>query len=111
MDKLRNEGNMQPVGKAAFALHLEAESGVYAHEQNNIPELDVPDRERFESDPAAWAYFQAAPLGYRKTILHWITKAKREETRRAAGATSAGVRNGQATNLISAQCSRCSRGG
>jgi len=53
-----------------------------AHERSNIPELDVPDRERFERNAAAWAYFQAAPPGHRKTILNWITSAKRQETRR-----------------------------
>ena len=79
---LRNKGKMQTIGEAAFALRLEAKSGVYAHEQSNIPELDVADRERFENNAAAWAYFQATPPGYRKTILHWITKAKRQDTRR-----------------------------
>lgn len=82
MGKLRNEGKMQAMGEAAFALRLEAKSGVYAHERSNIPELDVPDRERFANNAEAWAYFQATPPGYRKTILHWITKAKRQETRR-----------------------------
>ena len=41
-----------------------------------------PDRERFERNATAWAYFQVAPPSYRKTILDWITNVKRQETRR-----------------------------
>jgi uncharacterized protein YdeI (YjbR/CyaY-like superfamily) len=81
MDKLRAEGKMQPAGEAAFALRLAAKSGIYAHERSDVPALLDAERERFQRDAAAWDYFQAAPPGYRKTILHWITSAKREETR------------------------------
>jgi uncharacterized protein YdeI (YjbR/CyaY-like superfamily) len=38
-------------------------------------------RGRFQRDAAARDTFQAAPPGYRKNVLHWITKAKREATR------------------------------
>lgn len=81
MEKLRAEGKMTSAGEAVFALRNEAKSGIYAHERSDIPELAAPERERFQQNMAAWDYFQAAPPGYRKTILHWITKAKREETR------------------------------
>ncbi|WBS00554.1 YdeI/OmpD-associated family protein [Pseudoduganella sp. SL102] len=81
MDKLRAEGKMTPAGEAAFALRTEAKSGIYAHERSDMPELADAERERFQRDKAAWDYFQAAPPGYRKTLLHWITKAKREDTR------------------------------
>jgi len=30
---------------------------------------------------AAWAFFKATPPSYRKVMLHWITTAKRPETR------------------------------
>lgn len=81
MGKLRSEGKMQPAGETAFALRLEAKSGIYAHERSDIPELDDAERERFEHNSSAWDYFQAAPPGYRKTVLHWITKAKLPKTR------------------------------
>ena len=32
-------------------------------------------------DPAAWAFFQAQPPGYRKMANWFITSAKKEETR------------------------------
>ena len=81
MEKLRAEGKMKPAGEAAFALRLEARSGIYSYELSDAPELPGPEHARFQRDAAAWEYFQAAPPGYRKTILHWITTAKREETR------------------------------
>jgi uncharacterized protein YdeI (YjbR/CyaY-like superfamily) len=81
MDKLRAEGKMQPAGEACFALRLEAKSGIYAHERSDVPELLAAERERFQENAQAWDYFQSAPPGYRKVILHWITSAKREETR------------------------------
>jgi uncharacterized protein YdeI (YjbR/CyaY-like superfamily) len=81
MDRLRAEGKMHAAGEAAFALRLEAKSGIYAHERADVPELADPERERFQRDKAAWDYFQAAPPGYRKTMLHWITGARRDETR------------------------------
>jgi uncharacterized protein YdeI (YjbR/CyaY-like superfamily) len=81
MDKLRAQGKMTPAGEAAFALRVAAKSGIYAHERSDVPVLLDAERERFQQDAAAWAYFQAAPPGYRKLMLHWITKAKREQTR------------------------------
>jgi len=35
----------------------------------------------FKRDRSAWAFFASTPPGYRKVMLHWITSAKREETR------------------------------
>jgi uncharacterized protein YdeI (YjbR/CyaY-like superfamily) len=81
MDKLRAEGKMTAAGEAAFALRTEAKSGIYAHERSDVPALSDAEREHFQRDAAAWAYFEAAPPGYRKVVLHWITKAKREDTR------------------------------
>ena len=81
MQRLRAQGKMHAAGEAAFALRMEAKCGIYAHERSDVPEFAAPERERFQQQRAAWDYFQAAPPGYRKTIIHWITRAKREETR------------------------------
>ncbi|VXC62154.1 YdeI family protein [Massilia sp. 9I] len=81
MDKLRAEGKMQPAGEAAFAHRSEAKSGIYSHERSDLPELTAQELKRFQADSAAWAYFETVPPGYRKTMLHWITNAKKEETR------------------------------
>lgn len=81
MDKLRAAGKMTPAGEAAFACRKEAKSGIYAHERLDAPELSEQELARFRQDPAAWTYFEAVPPGYRKTVLHWITSAKKAETR------------------------------
>jgi uncharacterized protein YdeI (YjbR/CyaY-like superfamily) len=36
---------------------------------------------RFRADRAAWRYWEACPPGYRRTASHWVTSAKRPETR------------------------------
>lgn len=81
MDKLRAQGRMTPAGEAAFALRSEAKSGVYSHERTDDPELTAAELARFRRDCAAWAYFDTVPPSYRKRVLHWITSAKKEETR------------------------------
>ena len=37
----------------------------------------------FRASKAAWRFFEASPPGYRKVMLHWVTTAKRAETRAA----------------------------
>jgi len=79
--QLRAAGRMTPAGERAFALRSEAKSGIYSHEQAQAAELDGVQLQALQRDPAAWAYFTALPPGYRKTVLHWITTAKKPETR------------------------------
>ncbi len=81
MDTLRLQGKMTATGEAAFALRSEARSGIYSHERQDAPELSSQELERFRADAAAWSYFETVPPGYRKTVLHWITGAKKAETR------------------------------
>jgi len=81
MDKLRAAGRMRPTGEAAFAHRKEAKSGVYSHERIDTPELTADEVARFRQDAAAWAYFETVPPGYRKTVLHWVTSAKKLDTR------------------------------
>jgi len=81
MDKLRAAGKMTPAGEAAFAHRKAAKSGIYSHERQDTPELSEEELVRFRQDAAAWRYFETLPPGYRKTTLHWITSAKKAETR------------------------------
>ena len=81
MEKLRAQGKMRPAGEAAFAHRSDAKSGVYSHERTDSPELTQNEIARFRQEAAAWAYFDTVPPGYRRTVLHWITSAKKEETR------------------------------
>lgn len=81
--KLEAEGRMTWAGTKAFGLRSEAKSGVYSFEQPGMPELSAAELRTFKRNKAAWTFFEAMPPGYRKTVLHWITTAKREETRLA----------------------------
>jgi len=80
-EQLQAEGRMQPAGAAAFARRSEARSAVYSFEQATTAELSSGELQSFQSDPAAWAYFESTPPSYRKTVLHWVTTAKKAETR------------------------------
>lgn len=83
MDALRAAGRMRPEGERVFALRTEAKSGIYSHEQAQSAALAEDELQAFRHNAAAWAYFEALPPGYRKTVLHWITTAKKPETRAA----------------------------
>lgn len=78
---LDKAGRMAAAGRAAFEKRRDAKSRVYAYEQDQHPTLTGAETRTFKATKAAWAYFEGCPPGYRKVILHWITTAKRPETR------------------------------
>lgn len=78
---LTREKRMQPAGLKAVEQRTEAKSGIYAYEQRKAAALDAGLEKRFRAHAKAWAFFQAQPPGYRKTMTWWIVSAKREETR------------------------------
>ena len=97
VEALRAQGRMTAAGEAAFALRSSAKSGIYSHEQAAPAALSRAELARFRRNKAAWTYFAAAPAGYRKVVLHWVTGAKREATRNSRldkliAASAAGVR-------------------
>jgi uncharacterized protein YdeI (YjbR/CyaY-like superfamily) len=79
--KLQEQGRMTPAGARAFASRTERRSAVYAYEQALTAELSRDECRQFRLNKAAWAFFAATPPGYKKVILHWITTARRPETR------------------------------
>jgi uncharacterized protein YdeI (YjbR/CyaY-like superfamily) len=81
VERLRAEGRMTPNGKKVFALRTEAKSAVYAHEQASPAELSSAERRMFKRSRLAWKFFESTPAGYRRFVLHWVTSAKKEETR------------------------------
>ena len=80
-EKLSSEGRMTEAGTQAFAHRKDERSVVYAYEQDAIAELSPPELKQFQRDKAAWKFFEATPPSYRKVILHWITSARKSETR------------------------------
>ena len=81
IERLQAEGRMTPAGTRAFALRTEARSLVYSHEQTESAELSADDLREFTRNKAAWRFFESTPPGYKKVMLHWVTSAKRLETR------------------------------
>ena len=72
-------GQMTPAGERAYEEN-KAKSGLYAYERE-LAALAPEDEALFRANPAAWADWEKRPAGYRKTVLHWVTRAKRPETR------------------------------
>jgi len=81
--QLTAEDRMRPEGAQAFARRTEARSLVYSHEQAHSAELSDTELRAFKREKAAWHFFEATPPGYKKLVLHWITSAKKPETRAA----------------------------
>lgn len=72
---------MRPAGLAAFGLRSAARSGVYSFERKEPAALEAAEAATFKRDRVAWRFFEAQPPGYRRTALHWVTSAKRADTR------------------------------
>jgi uncharacterized protein YdeI (YjbR/CyaY-like superfamily) len=94
---LEAEGRMTDAGRKAFALRSEARSGIYAYEQPDVATLDAAETRVFKRSKDAWKFWEASPPGYRKTLLRWVTTAKKAETRatrlqRLIDACAAGIR-------------------
>jgi uncharacterized protein YdeI (YjbR/CyaY-like superfamily) len=79
--QLQAEGRMTPAGAEAFARRTEARSMVYAYEQEVAAELSAAELREFKRSQAAWRYFESAPPGYKKQMLHRVCTAKKAETR------------------------------
>jgi uncharacterized protein YdeI (YjbR/CyaY-like superfamily) len=78
--ELTRLGRMHPAGLRAFESRDER-AAQYSYEQRRAAEFD-PDAERaFRANAKAWAFFEAQPPSYRRLTTHWVTSAKKDETR------------------------------
>ena len=82
---LTSAGQMTSAGERALEEN-KGPSGVYAYE-NALKALSDEETTIFKSNEAAWEDWEKRPAGYRKVILHWITSAKKPETRARRFAT------------------------
>jgi uncharacterized protein YdeI (YjbR/CyaY-like superfamily) len=78
-EALTAAGLMTPEGVRAY-LENKHKSGLYAYEKP-LASLTRDEEALFRKNRAAWADWEKRPAGYRKTVLGWITSAKRPETR------------------------------
>jgi len=77
--KLTEAGLMRPAGIAAFERRTDERTGVYSFERET--ELAPEYGERLRANKAASEYFDSRPPWYRRTAIHLVMSAKREETR------------------------------
>jgi uncharacterized protein YdeI (YjbR/CyaY-like superfamily) len=77
---LAEEGRMRPAGLAAFDARRAERGGAYSFEQPPA-QLSPAETRKFKANKPAWRFFEEQPPGYRKTVLFWVTSAKRPETR------------------------------
>jgi len=79
--ELERAGRMTDAGRRAFAARTAAKTGTYSYERAAAAKLAPREARALAADRAAAKYFAAQPAWYRRTSMHWITSAKREETR------------------------------
>ncbi|NIP80969.1 MAG: bacteriocin-protection protein [Gemmatimonadetes bacterium] len=79
--ELEGRGRIRPPGRAAFERRDPEKTNEYSYEREKAALSDAQLR-RFRADGAAWSFFRSQPPSYRKTAIHWVVSAKREETRR-----------------------------
>lgn len=84
--ELIDAGRMHPSGRAAFARRDGAAAGRYSFERKAVS-LDPRAAARFKANAKAWAFFESQAPWYRRVATHWVTSAKREETRERRLAT------------------------
>jgi uncharacterized protein YdeI (YjbR/CyaY-like superfamily) len=81
VEMLLREGRMRPAGLAAWERRDPERSGIYSFERKTPAEFDPESLRRFKRARGAWAFFQQQPPGYRRLATHYVTSAKRPETR------------------------------
>jgi uncharacterized protein YdeI (YjbR/CyaY-like superfamily) len=81
VERLEKEGRMATPGRKAFEARDEKRTGLYSFEQRRQFAFDREATRAFQAKPKAWAFFQAQPPGYRRTVTFWVMSAKRPETR------------------------------
>ena len=71
---------VRPAGLAAFGAHDERRAPRYSFE-TEPSSFDSSARKLFRANGPAWAYYQDQAPWYRRTTVHWVTRAKKPETR------------------------------
>jgi uncharacterized protein YdeI (YjbR/CyaY-like superfamily) len=79
--ELTRLGRMRPDGLRAFDARRPERTAVYAFEREEAARLSRSQAERLRANRQAAAFFDAQPPSYRRTAMHWVISAKREETR------------------------------
>jgi uncharacterized protein YdeI (YjbR/CyaY-like superfamily) len=81
VEELRQRGLMAPAGLRAYEARTPERTGVYSSERSEPAVLPAEFEQRLRANPAASQWLESRPPGYRKTAIHWVISAKREDTR------------------------------
>jgi uncharacterized protein YdeI (YjbR/CyaY-like superfamily) len=81
MKELVDEGLVAPAGLAAFERRTDDRTAIYSYEQRKSAKLEPDQERRLRADERANAYFESQPPSYRRMAIHWVTSAKKPETR------------------------------
>ncbi len=80
VERLIMTKRMTRAGLIAFQARTVERTGVYAFEQRPS-RLAAPYLATFRKQRRAWDHFHEEAPSYRRTSIHWVMSAKREETR------------------------------
>jgi uncharacterized protein YdeI (YjbR/CyaY-like superfamily) len=81
MKELIEQGLVAPAGLAAFERRGDDRTAIYAYEQRTQAKLEPDQEQRLRANEDAYSYFESQPPSYRRAAIHWVTSAKRPETR------------------------------
>lgn len=78
--ELKSAGRMHASGLATFERRDASKTGAYSFERQNA-KLEPAHEKQFRAKAKAWAFFESQAPWYRRVAVHWVTSAKKEETR------------------------------
>jgi uncharacterized protein YdeI (YjbR/CyaY-like superfamily) len=81
VERLTGAGRMQPAGLRAYAARTAERTGVYSFERQQAAQLSAAEEKTLRANRKAAAFFERQPPWYRRVAIHWVTSAKRDETR------------------------------
>jgi uncharacterized protein YdeI (YjbR/CyaY-like superfamily) len=79
IEELSKLGLVAPAGWKAFEERDTKRD--YSYEETRQRSFTAEQEKTFRANRKAWAFFEKQPPGYRKTLIYWVTSAKKEETR------------------------------
>ena len=83
---LTEQGRMRAAGTSAYEARSASRTAIYSYEREETAFTDE-ETARLRAIDAAWIDWERRPPSYRKAVTHWVTSAKRAETRERRLAT------------------------
>jgi uncharacterized protein YdeI (YjbR/CyaY-like superfamily) len=84
---LTKAGKMHASGLEAFSHRTPERTGVYSFERHAEAKLTAAEEKKLRANAKAAKWLAAQAPWYKRAALHWVTSAKREETREKRLAT------------------------